>query len=91
MMKCYIDHNKNEKAILIYNKWNGFKNDISNILFIKSCSNIGAYNKCKPLIDYNKATMVIFIMNQSKSVKSWQYDIIFRWKSGHNERKQRWK
>ena len=45
MMKCFIDNNQNEQAISIYEQYNGEHNDVSNLLFIQACGNIGDVDK----------------------------------------------
>ncbi|MDY7091199.1 MAG: hypothetical protein SYR96_39735, partial [Actinomycetota bacterium] len=50
MMKQCINHNKNDKAILIYEQYNGQHNDVSDLLFIKACTNIGDADKGIKLI-----------------------------------------
>ena len=56
MMKCFIDNNENEKAISIYEQYNGQHDNISNTLFIKACTNIGDADKGSKLI--NSTTMI---------------------------------
>ncbi|MDY7091307.1 MAG: hypothetical protein SYR96_40310, partial [Actinomycetota bacterium] len=50
MMNCFIDNNQNEKAISLYEEYNGKHNDITNSLFIKACTNIGDADKGIKLI-----------------------------------------
>ncbi len=64
--------NKNKKAIKIYEKYNKC-NEITNLLYIKACTNICEYNKVKKLInnldtltDYNIEFINVLIHFYSK-------------------------
>ena len=46
MMNCYINSNASEKAIDIYEEFDGFHNDISRLLVIKAYMNLNEYQKC---------------------------------------------
>ena len=50
MMKCFIDNNHDEKAISLYEQYNGEDNDVSDLLFIKACTNIGDADEGQKLI-----------------------------------------
>ena len=60
MKKC-INHNKNEKAISIYQDYKGKHDDISNTLFIKACTNIGDADKSTKLIKSTSNVGIKFI------------------------------
>ncbi len=51
MMKCLINCNKNEIAIDLYEMYNGKHNNITNMLYINACKNVGKYDKGYKLID----------------------------------------
>ncbi len=52
MMKCLMNNNQNDKAILLYTKhYNDSYNDELNTLFIKACINTNDYSQCKLLIN----------------------------------------
>eukprot|EP01084_Bolivina_argentea_P148414 259473_1 len=51
MMKCFIENEQNDKAILLYEEYNGDNDDVSNLLFIKACGNVCDFNKGNKLIE----------------------------------------
>ncbi len=61
-MKCLIENHKNELAIEIYEKYkNNIRlNNISHLLFLKACINIGQYEKGNRLFNYEKINMNSF-------------------------------
>ena len=56
MMTCFINNNQNEKAISIYEQYNGQHNNVSNLLFINACTNIGDAEKGSTFIKSLKST-----------------------------------
>ncbi len=52
MMKYFIENAQNEKAIVLYEEYNGSNDDVSNLLFIKACGNVGDFDKGNQVIDW---------------------------------------
>ena len=44
-MKCYINCNHNAKAMTLYEQFDGKHNDITKLLYLKACINIGEFEK----------------------------------------------
>ena len=51
MMKCYMDNNQSENAISIYENNVKDVNEVTSLLYIKSCINISDFEKGKEFID----------------------------------------
>eukprot|EP01083_Nonionella_stella_P144751 452450_1 len=50
MMKHLIAHNQNEDAIHVYEQYNARHDHVSNMLYLKACSNTGCIDKGKALL-----------------------------------------
>eukprot|EP01084_Bolivina_argentea_P218529 370816_1 len=53
IMNIYVKSKQYSKAIAMYEQTDGTYTDISNVLYIKACVNIGEYDKVKQLINSN--------------------------------------
>ena len=53
-MKCLINNNLMDKAIELYDNYDGIHNNFTNTLYIKACLKLGKYDKCSKLVkDFN--------------------------------------
>ena len=51
MMHGYILNNRNKNALHLYEKYKNFKDDVTDLLYIKACLIENEYNKCQQFIE----------------------------------------